>query len=246
MRTALLIPLLLACGVSLTGTARAAAEDTPSGESADAVSLAKQVAAGIQGIKDSTGTYPASATIPVTINGRTVQMTTTVTVQSGAFSFKSVPTAATLGASPVANMAVDITGTTVSTLSLVGIYASGADKADIVGFSTSGTDFAVSYSLNGKTVATTTTVAVASAAALPVARATVNEYHLPAASTTPSTTTGASSDSDTATGDTADTTAPADTGTTDLMTKLDREFTSPVTVPDFAGAQTTPISRENP
>jgi len=245
MRTALLIPLLLACGVSLTGTARAAAEDTPSGESADAVSLAKQVAAGIQGIKDSTGSYPASATIPVTINGRTVQMTTTVTVQSGAFSFKSVPTAATLGASPVSNMAVDITGSTASTLSLVGIYASGADKADIVGFSTSGTDFAVSYSLNGKTIASTTTVAVATAAALPVVKATINEYHLPAASSTPSTTGSAASDSDTATTDT-----PAETGSgagaSDLMLKLDHEFTSPVTVPEFAGAQTTPISPEAP
>ena len=243
MRTALMIPLMLAFGATLASTGRAAAEDTPSGESSDAVSLAKQVAAGIQGIKDSTGSYPASATIPVTINGRTVQMTTTVTVQAGAFSFKSVPTAATLGASPIANMAVDITGSTASTLSLVGIYASGADKADIVGFSTSGTDFAVSYSLNGKTVATTTTVAVASAAAQPLAKATISEYHLPAASATPSTTTGSSSDSDTATTDT-----PADTGTgtSDLMLKLDREFVSPVTVPDFAGAQTTPISRETP
>jgi hypothetical protein len=241
MRTALLIPLL-ALGASLTFSGRAGAEETPAAESADAVSLAKQVAAGIQSIKDSTGTYPASATIPVTINGQTVQMTTTVTVQAGAFSFKSVPTAATLASSPVANMAVDISGSSASTLSLVGIYASGADKADIVGFSTSGTEFAVSYSLNGKTVATTTTVAVAGAMALPVAKATINEYHLPASSTTPSTAASAETDSDTPV--TAE--AGGDAGGASFMNGLEKVFVAPVTVPAFASAQTTPISPETP
>ena len=160
MRSFLLVPLLGALATSFS-TSNLSAADSSHSEAQEAVHMTKEIATAIQAIKDKTGAYPTTVTITVKVNGADVPMAVTVTGLPAGFSFKGAPTDAGKATSPVTNLSADVAGSSAKTLTVESIYASTASKADVVAFSTSGTELAVTYTLNGTNVSTTESTLVA-------------------------------------------------------------------------------------